>query len=140
MGVSTGPSGCYKRAPGRVERGFARLERVCLVPAKRTTPLLLLMPCGPFSASQQGGRSICQSWGSASRRPQPRRNRGSWNLSGWGRTVWRGWAGATGLGLPGWRNQFICSQVLACALRGGAVDWSASNPVIRVSEILILQC
>lgn len=44
-----------------------------------------------------------------------------------------------GLGLPGWRNQFIRFQVLASVLRGGAGSWRLSNPVIQVNKILILQ-
>lgn len=51
---------------------------------------------------------------------------------------WKGQAGATGLGLAGWRNQFICSQVLASALRGGAGRLECISPVIQVSKTPIL--
>lgn len=93
---------------------------------------LVVLPCGPPSAPQQP-RGTCQLGGSAGGRPPGRQEQreqpgGSQDLSGWGRTVPRGQAGATWLGLPGWRNQFICSQVLASAVRGGASKLKCIKP------------
>lgn len=77
----------------------------------------------PSGLSRLAGRSTLgagQVEGPAWQEP---RQKPGWflNLSGWARAaVWRGWEGAIGLGLlPGWRNQFICSQVLGRSQQAG---------------------
>lgn len=131
-------------APGRAERrGLARLGKVCPGSCQPPPcPSLPLHAPGRTPYTQQAGWGVCQQQGSVSGRPSSQggiegESKRVLEPLRLGQNHLERRAGALRLGLPGQRNQFICSQVLASVLRGGASRLEYINPVIWVNKILI---